>query len=186
MRNINVLLSAIVLLVGALAGVFYFQNQRNKDEVEKYKPYPYINSISFDEFKTKYDNQDEFFVYIGRPDCGDSRQFEKEFTQYFVEFDKDGNFAQLKYDLGNKQFYYFDISEIIESTKSIDQRNFYKQYGFYYTPSLLHYKDGQVVNIAEWDPVFGFEVTDYLKWFYDTNLISPKNEVYHEGPTDRN
>ncbi len=172
---------AIVILIAALIGVIYFFN----DKDEQIKEFTYIKPLNFQEFKTKYDNGEEFYVYIGRPDCGDSRQFEKEFINYFVEFDKEGNFAQLKYQLEEKPFYYFDISEIIETTSSYDARNQYKVYGFYYTPSLVHYRDGQVVNIAEWDPIFGFTVTDYMQWFYETGLITPNDAVYHEGPTDR-
>lgn len=188
MNKINVLLvGIIILLIAAVVGVINIQILRNNDDKDEYQSFTYLPTLNFNQFKTKYDNLEEFYVYIGRPDCGDSRQFEKEFTQYFVDFDRDGKFAQLRYDLGNenKHFYYFDSSEIIESTKSLEQRNTYKPYGFYYTPSLVHYKNGEVVSIAEWDPVFGFDVTDYLKWFYDNDLITPKDEVYHEGNTDK-
>ncbi|QVK18887.1 thiol-disulfide isomerase [Mycoplasmatota bacterium] len=179
------LVSIIILLFAAIVGIINIQIKKNKED-SNYQPFTYLPTLNFNQFKTLYDNKDEFYVYIGRPDCGDSRQFENEFAKYFVDFDKEGNFVQLRYDLGDNPFYYFDVSEIIESTKSIEQRKTYKSYGFYYTPSLIHYKEGKVVNIAEWDPVFGFDVTDYLKWFYDNQLIASKDEVYHKGPTDRN
>ncbi|MDF2699197.1 MAG: thiol-disulfide isomerase [Haloplasmataceae bacterium] len=173
------LITTLLLLVGCT---------NKKDEVEeevKVDPFTILPTINHEQFQTKFNSNEDFFVYIGRFDCGDSDIFEADFIRNFVNYDEeDQSIFSVDYNL-NEKLYFFDISEIIETTKTYDQRNQYQElYGFYYTPTLVHYKNGEIVHIAEWDPVYDFDFTDYMKWFYDTNLVTPRPEVYHEGVSD--
>ncbi len=195
MKERNVFMALIVLLIITLASVLYFQfGKVNKTELTTtttkdttVTDFTYLPNLDETTFKEKLDSGEAFSVLIWRPDCGDSQKFIQEFQNYFVELDSNGNFERLKYDLGNpdKNFYSFDISTLGFSIGDRTSREQYKDlYGFYYTPSLVHYENGQVVNIAEWDPIYGFIPTDYLQWFYDNNLITPQTAVYHEGSSD--
>jgi hypothetical protein len=82
---------------------------------------------------------------------------------------------------------------LIDNLSDTDRRMTVKdQYGFYFTPSLVAYKDGnndgisEVINIAEWNPIDQFNISDYIKWFYDNGLISPSELIYHEGQSNKN
>jgi hypothetical protein len=197
MKNFKILYSLIiVLLIVAIAGVIYFIQSHNEEAKEqespKYTQVDFLPNLNEASFKDKLNNGEEFNVLIWRPDCGDSQIFIDEFLNYFAEYDEDGNFARLKYNLGDTNFYSLDISEFIGKISDKSTRGHYRDlYGFYFTPSLVHYKDvdddgkSEVANIAEWDPVYGFESNDYLKWFYDNQLVTPRVEVYHEGQTDK-
>jgi len=174
----------IIIIIGF--SLYWILNQE-----EQPQPFTYLPILNHEQFQTKFNSNEEFFVYIGRPDCGDSIKFEQEFKQLFVEIDKDGD-VDLLYNLDQKNFYYLDISEIIDSTKNVEKRMEYKElYHFYYTPTLIHYKDinedGVIepVRIAEWDATYGFLIADYMEWFYDTGLITPNDQVYHDGGTDK-
>ncbi|ERJ12084.1 thiol-disulfide isomerase [Haloplasma contractile] len=180
------MLLVFVLSLSTGVGVGLFINKTDgKAEESDPKSFDYLPTLNHADFKEKYDAGQEFYVYIGRPECGDSIKFNKEFESVFVDFNTDGTVADIKYDLDVKNFYYFNVAEIIPDFKQEDRDQYKDLYGFYFTPSLVHYKDGKVVNIAEWDSIYGFSSADYMKWFYETDLIVPNNEVYHEGATDK-
>lgn len=183
-KNKYILIGLTIIFIFGVKLIF---TVNNKDE---YKEFNYLPSINHQQFKEKFNKGEDFFVYIGRPDCGDSRKFEQEFRELFIEFDNEGNFVDVLYNLDEINFFYFDISEIIDSTKNVEKRMEYKdKYQFYFTPSLIHYQDkdgdgvSEAVSIAEWNATDGFKIADYMKWFYDTELVQPNDNVYHENGT---
>lgn len=152
--------------------------QMNEDEARNFTYLPTLTKAQFDE---KLASGERFYIYIGHYDCDDSLLFNKEFKSLFVT-----STGKLLYDLDQKHFYYFDAKEIIPSLSDRDNRRAQMEiYGFYSTPSLVTYENGQVVNMAEWMPGFGFYTSDYMKWFYDNGLVTPVEQVYHEGESLR-
>jgi hypothetical protein len=176
-----VLLMTLILVLAGCA--------KDKDnQVEKdYSEFTYLPTLNHQSFQDKLNAGATFYVYIGRPDCGDSRQFNEEFETLFV----DTKVNEVMYGLDEQEFYYFDISEIIDSTRNKDARVSYKEsYGFYYTPSLVAYEDldgdgvSEVKNIAEWTGNAGFYISDYMAFFYNNGLITPSESTVHEGESN--
>lgn len=196
MKKIKLIITSIIIfLIVITVGVFYFINTRNhqspKDGI-KYTEINFLPNLNKSSFDAKRNNGDEFYGLIWRPDCGDSQIFIEEFLGFFAEYNEDGSFARLKYDLENKNFFSLDVSTFIEEISDTTTRQAYSDlYGFYFTPSLVFYRDinedgvSDVVDIAEWNPVFGFKPTDYLKWFYDHELVTANTAVVHDGKTNK-
>ncbi|ERJ13580.1 hypothetical protein [Haloplasma contractile] len=187
MLKMNKLIYSLILIgVILLSGCEQTQEEQNEPE----KDFTYLNELTHEEFKAKFDAGEEFFIYIGRPDCGDSRKFEQEFEDLFVKLHEDGSVNFIRYELDQK-LYYFDISSIIPDFDKVLRKEYHEKYDFYFTPTLLHYKnvdedpESDAIIIAEWDPVYGFEPTQYMNWFYDTGLIEPNQDIIHDGGTDR-
>ena len=157
------------------------------DEAEKdYSNFTHLQTLNYTSFQEKITDGDEFLIYIGHKDCGDSQLFNQQFETLFVD-----EIGVLMVEFDN--FYYFDISEIIESLSDSDARSDYRDlYGFYSTPSLVSYKDidddgrSDIENIAEWRVGEGFYMRDYMQWFYDNGVLNANPNVVHEGPSERN
>jgi thiol-disulfide isomerase/thioredoxin len=193
MRNIFYkIIIPVVLMITTLIllTLIFLSLNKASDVVERnYSEFNYLPTLNYQQFSEKINNGDKFYVYIGSPDCGDSRRFHQEFEQLFVELDEHGKMIDLVYDFDN--FYYFNIAEIIDATSNTELRHqFNEQYGFYFTPSLVAYEDitgigtSEVMNIAEWSALYGFSISNYMNWFYINDLIVPQERIVHDGPSN--
>ena len=43
-----------------------------------------LKTMKLEDFKEKVKNKENFYVYVGRPNCGDSKIFEKWFWSSFI------------------------------------------------------------------------------------------------------
>ena len=66
-----------------------------------------INEITYEQLQDKLDSDELFVLYIGRPDCGDCREFEPILNSYLEE--NEGTYL-----------YYFNIKEIRDASKKED------------------------------------------------------------------
>lgn len=118
----------------------------------------YLDEILLDEFYEKYIQEEEMIIYVGRPDCSDSREFEQWFEPIVI-----------KYNLNDK-IQYLNIKPIT------DKYELYKnltesKYGFKNTPTLIHYKNGEIHNIQEWTVLTGFTEEMVIEFLEESNLI---------------
>lgn len=181
----------VVLVAVVVLGVYFFMNRNNEENTQT--EFTYLPEVTIDQIEAKINAGETFSLFVGRPDCSDSIRFQEDFKRMFVEEIDEDNYNVL-YDLDQpeKNFFYFNSKTLIPDLKDVDKRVENKEkYGFYFTPTLIHYEDtnedgiSEPTLIAEWDPLYDFHVADYMKWFYDTGLIVVNDEVNHDGPSDQ-
>lgn len=140
-KSIIVLIATLLILFGVKFGYDYYQDNYSK-----------MSSVSVEEVTTvermhEVLNENEtVYVYVGRPNCGDSDIFEK----YFVDLMDENEIDNL---------YYFNIIDIVEQNR---ENNEYKEilkeeFGVQYTPTLAKYQDGTLTLKSEWTPKDGYD-----------------------------
>lgn len=112
-----------------------------------------------EEMKKIIEDNEEVYVYMGRPNCGDSDRFE----EYFPDIMEDYNVENL---------YYFNIKDIAEEYADNDQYKtmLEKEFGMKYTPTLAKYVDGKLVLISQWTPENDYSKEDAIKFIKDSGL----------------
>ena len=84
-----------------------------------------INEITYEQLQDKLDSDELFVLYIGRPDCGDCREFEPILNSYLEE--NEGTYL-----------YYFNIKEIRDASS--------KELGIKWTPVLKLVNKGETIS----------------------------------------
>ncbi len=100
---------------------------------------------TIDEMRDIIDNQDVVYVYMGRPNCGDSDEFEEYFPDLMKDYDVD-------------VLYYFNIKDISDeySSNSEYKEILFNEFGLTYTPTLAKYENGELVILSQWTPSNGY------------------------------
>ena len=62
-----------------------------------------LKTMKMEDFKEKVKNKESFYVYVGRPNCGDSKIFEAWFIPKYLK----GN------DKIKEKIYYMDIKKLV-------------------------------------------------------------------------
>lgn len=139
---------------------FKSENEAIESELKKSKSeypdiYNYLGSITYSQFKDKVKNKEEFYVYVGRPSCGDCNEFEPKFIEFIS-----------KYQLGSK-LVYLNVSELRENESEWEV---YKEtYGMHYTPTIAKFSGGELDKKVEWTPENGISILD-VEDFIKKNL----------------
>ena len=97
-----------------------------------------LKTMKMEDFKEKVKNKESFYVYVGRPNCGDSKIFEAWFIPKYLK----GN------DKIKEKIYYMDIKKLVADKANWEI--FKKEYNIKYTPTLVYYENGEIKDIIEW------------------------------------
>lgn len=165
-KKIFLIYFIILSLLGTSLSInFYLYNINKKAKTEileasKSTPsiYNYLNSITINNFEEKVLSEEEFYIYIGRPDCGDCMLFEPMFENVIE-----------KYNLYDK-IYYLNVKHFKE-TNSDQWKSFKNKYGFTQTPAIIHFKNAENISIIEWNEEKGLSENIFLDWLKNNNLI---------------
>ena len=128
----------ISFLIGILSGCSHttsthtIQKDLSKDQ---------IIEINYDDVLKKINQKEDFVLYIGRPDCGDCREFEPILNSYLEE--NEGTYL-----------YYFNIKEIRDASRKEDAtkeekelyENISKELGIKWTPVLKLVNKGETIS----------------------------------------
>ena len=125
-----ILLSFVFILLFGCA--YTKKEEASKDRVTT------IEEIDYDSLVEKLGQNDDFILYIGRPDCGDCKEFYPYLETYV--------------DQTNQGIYYLNIQNFRDNAKKEDaseqEKTFYenlqKNLDFDWTPTLVRYVNGKV------------------------------------------
>lgn len=100
-----------------------------------------IHEVSYDELQTKLNSKDRFILYIGRPDCGDCKEFYPLLETYIDE-----NKGTSIYYLNVKAFR--DASRKEEASKEEKEffENMQKTLDYQWTPTLKYIDNGKFLD----------------------------------------
>lgn len=158
---------SIIFITSILLNFYlYFFNKKYQSDIIDInknisKTYNYLNSITIENFEKKVLSGEEFYIYIGRPDCNDCLLFEPIFEEIIQ-----------KYNLSEK-IIYLNVKTLVETDLN-KWNNFKNKYGFTQTPAIIHFKDKDNIDIIEWDNENGLEADRLLDWLKNMNLIDSK------------
>ncbi|BDU86876.1 thioredoxin family protein [Clostridium perfringens] len=160
-----IILSISIILIISIFSNMYLLNKNIylKKEINDVKnsisdTYNYLNSITVENFQKYVEENKDFYVYIGRPDCGDCMLFEPIFKNIVMEN-----------KLGDK-IYYLNVKYFRENNES-SWESFKNEYGFNQTPTIIHFKDGRNVSMIEWDDEIGLSRNRLLEWLEKEKII---------------
>ena len=125
-----ILLSFVFILLFGCA--YTKKEEASKDRVTT------IEEIDYDSLVEKLGQNDDFLLYIGRPDCGECKEFYPYLETYV--------------DQTNQGIYYLNIQNFRDNAKKEDaseqEKTFYenlqKNLNFDWTPTLVRYVNGKV------------------------------------------
>lgn len=125
-----ILLSFVFILLFGCA--YTKKEEASKDRVTT------IEEIDYNSLVEKLGQNDDFLLYIGRPDCGDCKEFYPYLETYV--------------DQTNQGIYYLNIQNFRDNAKKEDaseqEKTFYenlqKNLDFDWTPTLVRYVNGKV------------------------------------------
>lgn len=100
--------------------------------------YKDLNSITVPSFKKMVAEKNNFIVYIGRPTCSDCNLFDPILIN------------ELKKEHMTTQVTFLNVAWERQK-KWATWVQFKKNYGFEQTPALIHYRNGKVFSIIQWE-----------------------------------
>lgn len=126
----TILLSFVIILVFGCA--YTKKEEASKDRVTT------IEEIDYNSLAEKLGQNEDFLLYIGRPDCSDCKEFYPYLETYV--------------DQTNQGIYYLNIQNFRDNAKKEDaseqEKTFYenlqKNLNFDWTPTLVRYVNGKV------------------------------------------
>lgn len=149
----------ICVLIAGKYGYDYFQEQKAEKEDTYSVMSEYLKEVnSIDEMNKVLDDNEVVYVYMGRPNCGDSDDFEVYFEGMIKE-----------YDLKDK-IIYFNIKSITDSNDNY-KNVLSNEFGMQNTPTLAKYENGELVLISQWTPAEGYNKDMTLEFLKEANLI---------------
>lgn len=100
-----------------------------------------IHEVSYDDLQTKLNGKDRFILYIGRPDCGDCKEFYPILEAYINE-----NVGTSIYYLNVKDFR--DASRKENATKEEKEffENMQEKLEYQWTPTLKYIDNGKFLD----------------------------------------
>lgn len=158
------LIISILLIISISINLYFYISNKNiiKENISIKKTtssmYKYIDSITVENFESKVLSGEEFFVYIGRPDCSDCNLFESMFKDVINEYKL------------NDKIIYMNIKTFREENGEIWE-GFKSKYGFTQTPALIHFYNGSNIDIIEWNDEKGLPYNTLIGWLKNNNLI---------------
>lgn len=160
-----IFLISICLIISISINLVLYKNNVNltQKNIELEENIPtineYLNSITVKNFESQVLSGKDFFVYIGRPDCGDCNLFEPMFKTVIDEYTL------------NDKIIYMNIKNLREN--NMDQwQEFKNKYGFTQTPAIIHFNNGNNISIIEWNTEKGLSKNSLIDWLKNNNLIN--------------
>ncbi len=139
-NRIIIYIAVIALTFGILtAGKFGYQYYKDN--------YTVMTSLAtevdnVDEMREIIDSNETVYLYMGRPNCGDSDEFEEYFPDLMEEYDIDN-------------LYYFNIMDLAKDNSNYKDI-LKEEFGLMYTPTLAKFENGELVLKSEWTPAIGY------------------------------
>ncbi len=104
-------------------------------------------------------NEEIVYVYMGRPNCGDSDDFEIYFEKYLQDAPVD--------------FVFFNIIDIY---KKHSLENKYKdiltaEFGMKATPTIAIFENGELIALSEWTPEGGYSEEMFEEFMKEHDLL---------------
>lgn len=154
----NIVLGILLGFCIVLVFVSTRQYSQNKDlekklqdsKVEAPEIYHYLNSLTIPNFEKKVSDKEDFIAYVGRPNCGDCQLFEPQFITLINDYDTDN-------------MWYINVKKLREDNLE-KWAVFKEQYGFTQTPAIIHFSNGSIQDMIEWQDNKGLPLTDLKKW----------------------
>ncbi|KPG72016.1 thioredoxin family protein [Enterococcus sp. RIT-PI-f] len=155
----KLLLPMIFILTISAASNLKIKEKSNQHKEELYQAkmdypeiYDYMDSLSFESFEANVQNS-ELLVYIGRTDCGDCTDFEPRFISMLEERSM------------NQRIMYLNVSKLRQDKNKWE--TFKDTYNVIYTPTLAHFKEGELISKVEWTPERGTVLSEFADWLDD-------------------
>ncbi|WP_086348576.1 thioredoxin family protein [Candidatus Enterococcus clewellii] len=123
--------------------------------------YDTIDAITVPTFKQKLVQEESFYLYVGRPTCGDCNDFEPDLIDLINE-----------YDLEDKLLY-LNVAKL--RTDEPAWEKFKETYDLIYTPTLAKFEGGKLISKVEWTPENGISA-DMVETWINENVENGKNE----------
>lgn len=157
-------LGVVVLLLAAGNVVQYMQNRQYRSEVRAAantysEEYLHLNSITYPTFQEKVRAGEDFLVSIGRPNCGDCRDFDPVFTRIVEALDM------------GEDIYYFNVASIRADEEA--WAAFKEDYEIFYTPTFARYADGALASKIEWTSETGIHEDGVTAWMEAQKADAP-------------
>lgn len=153
----------IICIVISGINIYVINKQLKQNDEELYSAkvaypeiYDHIDSVSLQSFETEV-KVGELLVYVGRPDCGDCIEFEPA----FLSMVKERNLEQ--------EIVYLNVSKLRKDEYKWE--NFKTEYKVMYTPTVAHFKDGELISKVEWTPEEGSVLLEFETWL-DEHTVS--------------
>lgn len=132
--------------------------QASTNHIEKDSSLSGIHEITYEQLQKKLKSDELFVLYIGRPDCGDCREFEPILTSYLEE--NEGTYI-----------YYLNIKTFRDASKKEDatqeEKDFYEnireELDFKWTPILKLVNKGETINEYNYLSEEYYEIKDSKK-----------------------
>ncbi|MGX7243951.1 thioredoxin family protein [Enterococcus quebecensis] len=140
--------------------------ERQKEELTLAKKsypeiYNYLNAVTVENFETKVADKEDFYVYFGRPTCGDCNEFEPHLIGLIKEYKLQDSLV------------YLNAAELRKDEKAWEL--FKERYQLLYTPTLAKFEKGKLVSKEEWTPENGIAIENVEKWIMEN--IERKNRL---------
>ncbi|MCB5954887.1 thioredoxin family protein [Enterococcus sp. CWB-B31] len=123
--------------------------------------YDAINAITVPTFKQKLVREESFYLYVGRPTCGDCNDFEPALIDLINE-----------YELGDKLLY-LNVAKLRMDEPAWEE--FKGTYNLIYTPTLAKFEGGKLISKVEWTPEDGISA-DVVETWINNHVANGKNE----------
>ena len=145
---------SLILCVFLISGC----SKASTNHIKKDSSLSGINEITYEQLQDKLDSDELFVLYIGRPDCGDCREFEPILNSYLEE--NEGTYL-----------YYFNIKKIRDASRKEDAtkeekelyENISKELGIKWTPVLKLVNKGETISEYTYLSEEYYEIKDSKK-----------------------
>lgn len=147
-------LLSLILCILMISGC----QQASTNHIKKDSSLSGMHEITYDQLQTKLDSEESFVLYIGRPDCGDCKEFEPILTSYLEE--NEGTYI-----------YYLNIKAFRDAAKKEDasqeEKDFYEnireKLDFNWTPTLKFVNKGETISEYTYLSEDYYEIKDSKK-----------------------
>lgn len=152
MKQKGILLVIIVLILsGCLQTTSTNHIQKNDNTTG-------IHELSYDQLQSKLSSEDNFILYIGRPDCGDCQEFYPILESYINE-----HVGTSVYYLNVKAFRDASRKEGASDKEVTFFKNIKEELDFQWTPTLKHVKAGKLLDSYTYLSEEYYEIKDESK-----------------------
>ena len=147
-------LLSLILCILMISGC----QQASTNHIKKDPSLSGMHEITYNQLQTKLDGEEAFVLYIGRPDCGDCKEFEPILTSYLEE--NEGTYI-----------YYLNIKTFRDAAKKEDasqeEKDFYEnireKLDFSWTPTLKFVNKGETISEYTYLSEDYYEIKDSKK-----------------------
>ncbi|MCS4487505.1 thioredoxin family protein [Streptococcus sciuri] len=152
----------IILFFNIILVVNHIRIRTTAIETTSTTMYNKLDSMTVDNFITRYTAGENLIVYIGRPSCGDCSKFEKILEELID-----------KYKLGDRLIYV----NVEELHRNIDEwKKFKEKFNIKGTPTFAIYDDKKLLEKLDFEEQGGFTPSELETWIKEELLTKIDNK----------